>query len=249
MFKLSGKVAIVTGAAQGIGRAIALELARKGANVILADIDIQKANKVAIDIRKMGYQGLAIKVDVTNSEEAMKRFEEAIEKFGRVDILVNNAGILQDAFITDIKEEDWDRVIDINLKGVFNCSKVVVSYMLKQKNGKIINIASIGGKDGFPLAGVHYSASKAGVMGFTRQLAKQLAPYGINVNAIAPGTTETGMISHRTPEKKEELIKKIPAGRLGKPEDVAQAAAFLASDEANFITGETLDVCGGLYMH
>jgi len=248
MFELTGKVAIVTGAAQGIGRAISLELARKGANTIIADLNIQKAKEFEVEIKKFGYQGLAIQVDVRKNKETKKKFKEVIEKFGRIDILVNNAGVLQDAFISDIREKDWDMVIDTNLKGVFNCSQPVIKYMLRQKTGKIVNIASIGGKDGFPLAGVHYSASKAGVMGFTRQLAKQVAFFGINVNAIAPGTTETEMISHRTPAKKGEIIKKIPAGRLGKPEDVAQAVLFLASDEANFITGETIDVCGGLYM-
>jgi len=248
MFKLAKKVAVVTGAARGIGRSIALELARKRASVIIVDLLIGEAEKVAAEIRKIGSQSLALQVDVTQTEMVREKFGEAIEKFGRIDILVNNAGVLQDAFITDIKEEDWDRVIDINLKGVFNCCKAVVNYMLQQKRGKIINIASVGGKDGFPLAGVHYSASKAGVMGFTRQLAKQLAPYGITVNAVAPGTTETEMILHRTPQQKKELMEKIPMGRLGKPEDTARAIAFLASDEASFITGETLNVCGGLYM-
>ncbi len=248
MVDLTGKISIVTGGAQGIGRSIALTLARKGSDVIIADVNIQKAYETAEEIRKIGRKSLAIKVDVTDKNEVQRKFTEAINEFKGVDILVNNAGILQDAFITDISEEGWDRAIDVNLKGVFLCSQFVISHMVKKKKGKIINIASIGGKDGFPLAGAHYSASKAGVMGFTRQLAKQVAPYGIAVNAVAPGTTESGMISHRTDTQKAELITKIPLGRLGRPEDTAEAVAFLASNEADFITGETLDVCGGLYM-
>lgn len=248
MINLMGKISIVTGSAQGIGRSIALTLAQKGSDVIVVDINLQKAHEVREEIRKIGRKSLAIQVDVTDKNDVRKGFEKAIKEFKGVDILVNNAGILQVAFIADISEGERDRVIDVNLKGVFLCSQCVISHMVKKKRGRIINIASIGGKDGFPLAGVHYSASKAGVMGFTRQLAKQVAPYGITVNAVAPGTTDSGMIAHRTDAQKAEILKKIPEGRLGRPEDTAEAVAFLASDEADFITGETLDVCGGLYM-
>ena len=242
--KLKDKVAIITGAGQGIGKEIALAFAREGAKVVVTDIT-GKEKEVAEEIKKMEREAIAVKVDVSKMEDAKKMAEEALKSFGRIDILVNNAGIYPFKPFVEMTESDWDKVINVNLKGTFNCTKAVVETMIKQKYGKIINITSIAGTVvGFPQL-THYCASKAGITGFTRALALELAPYGINVNAIAPGPIETPGTMVLGKEAYENFKKLIPIGRWGKPEDIASLAVFLASDESSNITGQVIVSDGG----
>lgn len=248
MFTLKQKVAIITGGAKGIGKSICKTLGLAGATVIIADIDDENGEVTCEQLHHDGVQCNFIKTDITKSQEVSTLVDEVLGKYGQIDILVNNAGILQDGFITDITDESWDRMMAVHLKGTFLTCKSVVPHMIKRKRGKIINIASMGGKMGFPLAGVHYCAAKGGIMAFTRQLALQLGPYNIQVNSIAPGTTATEMIIHRDPEQLKNIVEEIPLKRLGMPEDTAFAVLFLASSWADYITGETIDVNGGKYM-
>jgi len=245
---LVDKVAIVTGAGRGIGKAIAIALAREGANVIVNDVDLQTAEKVAKEINSMDQQALAIQVDVSDSKEVNRMVQLVIKKFKRVDILVNNAAIIRRGLIEDLKEEDWDKVIDVNLKGAFNCMKAVVGIMKKQRYGKIINISSIAGKVGDLASALCYGASKAGMTCLAKSLARELAPYNINVNVVAPHAIETDMSKEWSEEKRKNIIANIPLGRMGEPEDIAEAVVFLVSDKAKFITGEVLDVNGGYLM-
>ena len=245
--ELSGKVALVTGAAQGIGKAIALLLARNEADVVVSDINLEKAQETANEIQGMGRRSVAIKVNVADLKDVERMVEAIVEQFGRIDILVNNAGITRDRLILRMTEEDWDAVLDVNLKGTFNCTKAVIRHMSKQKSGKIVSIASVSGEMGNP-GQANYAASKAGVIGFTKTIAREFAGRGINVNAIAPGYIQTPM-TDAVPEKaKEELKRMIPMERLGKPEDVAQAVLFLVSENSSYITGQVLNVNGGIYM-
>ena len=245
--ELSGKVALVTGAAQGIGKAIAMLLARNGADVVVSDINLEKAQETANEIEGMGRRSFAIKVNVADLKDVERMGEAIVEQFGRIDILVNNAGITRDRLILRMTEEDWDAVLDVNLKGTFNCTKAAIRYMSKQKSGKIVSIASVSGEMGNP-GQANYAASKAGVIGFTKTIAREFAGRGINVNAIAPGYIQTPM-TDAVPEKaKEELKRMIPMERLGKPEDVAQAVLFLVSENSSYITGQVLNVNGGIYM-
>ena len=245
--KLAGKVALVTGAAQGIGKAVALLLARNGADIVVSDINLEKAEETAKEVQTLGRKALAMKVDVAKLGDVEKMVGAILAHFGKVDILVNNAGIARDKLILRMTEEDWDAVLNINLKGTFNCTKAVVRHMSKQKSGKIVSIASVVGEMGNAGQG-NYAASKAGVIGFTKTIAREFAQRGINVNAIAPGYIETPMTDALPEKAKEELKRLIPMDRLGKPEDVAEAVLFLVSESANYITGQVLNVNGGIYM-
>jgi 3-oxoacyl-[acyl-carrier protein] reductase len=245
--KLKGKVALVTGAAQGIGRAIALLLARNGADIVVSDINLEKAEETAKEIRAIGPKATAVKVDVSNLSDVERMVEAVIEKLAKIDILVNNAGITRDKLVLRMTEEDWDAVLGVNLKGTFNCTKTVIRHMAKQRSGRIVNIASVVGEMG-NAGQANYSASKAGVIGLTKTIAREYAQRGINVNAIAPGYIETPMTDALPEKAKEELKKLIPMERLGKPEDVADAVLFLVCEESSYITGQVLNVNGGIYM-
>jgi 3-oxoacyl-[acyl-carrier protein] reductase len=245
--ELLGKVALVTGAAQGIGRAIALLLAQKGADIVVSDINLEKAEETVREIETIGRRAMAIRADVANTNDVERMVEAILGRFGQIDILVNNAGITRDKLILRMTEEDWDAVLNINLKGTFNCTKAVVRHMSKQRRGKIVNIASVVGEMG-NVGQANYSASKAGVIGFTKTIAREFAQRGINVNAIAPGYIETPMTEALTEKVKEGLRRMIPMERLGRPEDVAQAVLFLVSEASSYITGQVLNVNGGIYM-
>jgi 3-oxoacyl-[acyl-carrier protein] reductase len=245
--KLKGRVALITGAAQGIGKSVALLLAQNGADIVISDINLEKAEETAKEIESIGSKAIAIKVDVANLKDVERMVESILEKFGKIDILVNNAGITRDKLILRMTEEDWDAVLNVNLKGTFNCTKAVVRHMAKQRSGKIVNIASVVGEMG-NAGQVNYSASKAGVIGLTKTIAREFAQRRINVNAIAPGYIETPMTEVLPEKVKEELKRLIPMERLGKPEDVAEAVLFLVSEESNYITGHVLNVNGGIYM-
>jgi len=246
--KLKNRVAIVTGAARGIGKAIVLTFAREGAKVALVDVDRDQLDLVKDEISKNKGEALSLPCDITQSPQVKEMVNQVQEAFGRVDILVNNAGIIRRGTIETVTEEDWDRVIEVNLKGTFNCCKAVFGIMKQQGYGKIVNISSIAGKMGDITSAPGYGPSKAGIDALTKTLARQLAPYGINVNGVAPHAIETEMSAQWSEERRREIIASIPLGRLGKPEDVAEAVLFLVSDEASFITGEILDVNGGALM-
>jgi 3-oxoacyl-[acyl-carrier protein] reductase len=241
---LSGKVAIVTGSSRGIGKAIALKLADAGASVVVTG-HIEDAEPVAKEIRAKGRQSLAVRASVTSAADIEKLVEATLSTFGRVDILVNNAGITRDQLVLKMSEDDWDAVLDTNLKSVFLCTRAVLRPMLKQRWGRIINISSVIGLIGNP-GQANYAASKAGIIGFTRTIAKEVGSRGITANVIAPGFIETRMTQAMNQAQRQELMKRIPLGSLGTPEDVAEAAAFLASDGARYITGQVLGVDGGM---
>jgi 3-oxoacyl-[acyl-carrier protein] reductase len=241
-------VAIVTGGARGIGKAIAFTFVREGARVVLVDVDQKSMEASNKEIEKMGGKALTISCDITKRSEVNEMVNQAQKSFGRIDILVNNAGIIRRGTIETVTEEDWDRVIEVNLKGTFNCCKAVSEIMRDQGYGKIVNISSIAGKMGDITSAPGYGPSKAGIDALTKTLARQLAPYGINVNAVSPHAIETEMSAQWSEERRKEIIASIPLGRLGKPEDVAEAVFFLVSEEASFITGEILDVNGGALM-
>ncbi|HEY8436857.1 MAG TPA: 3-oxoacyl-[acyl-carrier-protein] reductase [Haloplasmataceae bacterium] len=245
---LEGKVAIVTGGAKGIGAAISQKLAELGATVIINyHSSSAQAEALVETIRGKGGRAKAYPCDVSDFEMAKAFVEEVIQDFGKIDILVNNAGITRDTLLLRMSEEDFDRVIDTNLKGAWNMAKHVSRYMMKARYGKIINIASVVGLIG-NIGQANYVASKAGLIGLTKALAKELASRNILVNAIAPGFIQTDMTAVLSDEMKERIMQNIALGRLGSPEDVADAVCFLASDRANYITGQVLNVCGGLVM-
>ena len=245
--ELANKVAVVTGAAQGIGKTIAVYLAGKGASLVVCDINLEMATETAREIEKAGGSCLALKSDVTSLADAERIIKESAERFGAVDILVNNAGITKDNVLLRMKEEQWDQVMAVNLKGTFNCTKAAIKVMLRQKRGTVINIASITGMMG-NAGQANYSASKAGVIGFTKAVAREYAERGITVNAVAPGFIATAMTDAIPEKEREALIKQIPLQRLGTPLDVAHAVYFLASEQASYITGQVIGVNGGLYM-
>ncbi|PLR84179.1 beta-ketoacyl-ACP reductase [Bacillus canaveralius] len=246
--KLEGKAALVTGASRGIGREIALELARQGASVAVNYSGSEaRANEVVDEIRALGREAFAVQADVANSDSVAAMVKETFEKFGKLDILVNNAGITRDNLLMRMKEEEWDDVINTNLKGVFLCTKAVTRQMMKQRSGRIINISSIVGVSG-NAGQANYVAAKAGVIGLTKTTAKELASRGILVNAVAPGFISTDMTDKLSEEVKAEMLKQIPLARLGEPGDIARVAAFLASDDCGYMTGQTLHVDGGMVM-
>ena len=245
---LEGKSAIVTGGTRGIGRAIAELLAQRGANVMIAARSNEQAHTAADEIASAtGQRVIPIVVDVSNFESAKLMVDAAIKEFERVDILINNAGVTRDTLIMRMEEADWDFVVDINLKGTFNCSKAVVRQMVKQRFGRIINISSVAGLMG-NAGQTNYSASKAGIIGFSKALAREVASRQITVNVIAPGFVPTALTNDLSDELKNESLKFIPLARWGTPAEVAFAAAFLASDEAGYITGQVLSVDGGMSM-
>lgn len=245
---LKGKTAVVTGGSRGIGKAIAMKLAALGANIVINyNSNSASVDQVIKDIEELGVKAVKIQGDVSKFEDAEKIIKTAVSEFGSLDILVNNAGITRDGLILRMKEEDFDKVIDVNLKGTFNCTRHASQIMLKQKSGRIINIASVVGIAG-NAGQANYAAAKAGIIGITKSAARELASRGITVNAVAPGYIDTDM-THVLPEKtKEAILGSIPLKKMGKPEDVAEAVAFLASDCASYITGHVLNVDGGMVM-
>ncbi|OAB43385.1 3-oxoacyl-[acyl-carrier-protein] reductase [Paenibacillus glacialis] len=245
---LSGQVALVTGASRGIGRSIALNLAGLGANVVVNYSGNETAaQEVVAEIQALGVESIALKANVGSSEQAENLVKEAINAWGRIDILVNNAGITRDNLIMRMKEEEFDSVIETNLKGVFNCLKAVTRPMMKQRYGRIINISSVVGVLG-NAGQANYVAAKAGVIGLTKSSARELASRGITVNCVAPGFIDTDMTKELSEDLRSKLIADIPLGRLGQPEEIAKVVAFLASDSASYMTGQTLHVDGGMVM-
>jgi len=247
---LKRKVSLVTGAGRGIGRAICLELAKAGSGIAVNDLSKESGEKVVSEVEKLNRKSSFYKTDVSNHIEVTNMVSDVLKEFRKIDVLVNNAGIATSTLVKDMDEKEWDRVLDVNLKGVFNCSKAVLKDMIKRKSGKIINIASSAAFTGNGVISANYSASKAGIIGFTKTLAREVAPYGITVNAVAPSFIYTDMIKELLAGKNiEDYIKLIPLGRPGKPEDVANAVLFLASDKSDWITGQTIHVNGGLLMY
>ncbi len=241
------QTAIITGAARGIGKAIAESFAKRGVNLVVGDISFDQARETANELVKLNIKAMPVKLDVSKSDEVTKVFDDVLKEFGRIDILVNNAGITKDGLVMRLKEEDWDAVININLKSVFLCSKEAIKVMMKQRYGRIVNIASVVAFMGNP-GQANYSASKAGIVGLTKTIAKEYANRGITANAVAPGFITTAMTDALPDNVKEEMKKAIPAGRFGSVEDVANAAVFLASPDSGYITGQVVHVNGGMYM-
>ncbi|MEY8302911.1 3-oxoacyl-[acyl-carrier-protein] reductase [Anaerosalibacter bizertensis] len=245
---LKEKNALVTGGSRGIGRATAIELSKEGANVIITyNSNEEKAKEVIKEIEKNGVKGLAIKADVSSEEDVKSMMKTIKSQFDSIDVLVNNAGVTKDNLLIRMKSEDWDKVINTNLKGVYLCTKAVVRGMMKKRHGKIVNIASVVGISGNAGQG-NYSASKAGVIGFTKSIAKELGSRGINVNGVAPGFVETDMTEVLSEDIKEQSLKLIPLNRFAKPEDIANVVVFLCSEKANYITGQIINVDGGMLM-
>jgi 3-oxoacyl-[acyl-carrier protein] reductase len=245
--KLSGKVALVTGANSGIGRAVALYLAEEGADVVVNFVvNPSEAQEVVKEIETLGRRAIAVDADVSNSEAVKAMFERVVNKFSTIDILVNNAGIGNFASAVDMKNDVWNKMLGVHLYGTMNCTREALKIMLKNKSGKIINIASICGITGC-LGAAHYSAAKGGIMGYTHAVAREVISQGINVNAIAPGYIETPLLSNAgmTDDMLKQLLTQIPIGRLGKPREVASLVAYLASDDANFMVGQVISPNGG----
>ena len=240
--KLKDKVALVTGSAQGIGKTIAAALAKEGAKVIISDVNLELAQQTAKELNTKAY-----KLNVADNVETESVIKAVAAEFGKIDILVNNAGITKDNLLIRMKKEEWDAVLGVNLTGVFNCTKAISSLMMKQRSGKIINIASIVGQMG-NFGQANYAASKGGVIAFTKTMAKELAARNVTVNAIAPGFIQTAMTDKLPEEIKKKMLEQIPLGKLGQPEDIANTAVFLASPEADYITGQVIAVNGGMYM-
>lgn len=244
---LAGRVAIVTGAGQGIGRAIAEALARHGADVAVADVDAGRSQDTVNAIVGLGRRALNLKVNVANWDDVKAMADQVLKDWGKIDILVNNAGVTRDGLLVRMKEEDWTLVLQVNLNGTFHCTKAVIQAMSRQRYGRIVNIASIVGVMG-NAGQANYAASKAAVIGFTKTVAREYASRQVTVNAVAPGFIDTAMTQGLPAEVREGLLKQIPLSRLGQPSDVAEAVRFLASEEAGYITGQVLHVNGGMLM-
>lgn len=244
---LKDKVVVVTGAAQGIGKTISLTLASYGAKVALCDVNLEKLNEVAKEIESKGVKAVPYKLDVSNSKEVEETINKILDNFNKIDILVNNAGITRDGFLVRMSEADWDMVININLKGAFLCTKAVAKHMMKQRSGKIVNIASIIGIIG-NAGQSNYSASKAGIIGLTKSTAKELAGRNINVNAVAPGFISTAMTDCLPKEVKDKMLEMIPLKRFGTSQDVANVVFFLVTESSNYLTGHVIEVDGGMIM-
>ena len=247
MNNLENKVAIITGASRGIGKVIAEETAKAGAKTVCVSRSLSDVEKVAKDINEQGFTAIAMACDITNGEQYQELVKSVYDKFGSVDILVNNAGVTKDGLIMRMSENDWDIVVDTNLKGAFNGTKAVTRHMMKQRSGRIINISSVVGLIG-NAGQANYAASKAGLIGLTKATAKELASRGITVNCIAPGYIETDMTDRLPEQIKNTLIEQIPLGRIGQATDIAASVCFLASEEAGYITGQTFTVDGGMVM-
>ena len=245
--KLEGKTAVITGGARGIGKEIARVLAKEGANCVLCDVNAQELKTAAAEIESLGVQCLPLALNVCDLKQCEDAVNKVIDKYKKIDILINNAGITRDGLLLRMKEEDWDSVIAVNLKGTFNCTKAAIKVMLKQKSGRIVNVASIIGVMG-NAGQANYAASKAGIIGLTKSTAKEVASRNINVNAIAPGFIETKMTEVLSDEVKEAMLKQIPLKRFGKPEDVGNLVLFLVSDDASYITGQVIKIDGGMVM-
>lgn len=244
---LEGKVAIVTGASRGIGRAIALRLAREGASLVVTATTEESARNTAAAVEALGQKALALAVDVADPAAVEAMFAAAVETFGKVDILVNNAGITKDGLLLRMKDADWDAVLDVNLKGAFNCVREAAKLMTKARSGRIVNISSVVGEMG-NAGQINYCASKAGMIGLTKSAARELAKRGITVNAVTPGFIETDMTAVLSDKVREGLLQQIPLERFGSPDDVANAVFFLVSPMGDYITGHVLSVNGGMYM-
>jgi 3-oxoacyl-[acyl-carrier protein] reductase len=244
--KLKGRTAFVTGAAQGIGKAIAVALAKEGAEVIVSDINIDAAKVTAGEIGDLGVKAVALKTNVADGGDVAASVEQAVKEFGKIDILINNAGITRDGLLIRMKEEDWDAVLSVNLRSMFLCTKAIAPLMMKNRWGRIVNIASIVGEMG-NFGQANYSAAKAGAMGLTKTTARELASRGITCNAIAPGFIDTAMTQKLSDDVKKKLSEQIPLTRLGTAEDIAKTVVFLCAD-ADYVTGQVINVNGGMYM-
>ena len=245
--ELAGQIAVITGSARGIGKTIAISLAEAGANIVISDLNVEEGKATVGEIEAMGREAIWVQADVSKSNQANQLIESTLEKFGRLDILINNAGITRDNLLMRMSEDEWDSVIAVNLKGTYNCIRAATKIFMKQRTGRIINIASVVGQMG-NAGQANYASSKAGVIGLTKSVAKELAGRNILVNAVAPGFIETAM-TEKLPEKaKESLIQLIPLAKLGQPEDVAKVVLFLSSDRSSYITGQVINVDGGMVM-
>jgi 3-oxoacyl-[acyl-carrier protein] reductase len=246
--ELSGQVALVTGGSRGLGRATALELARGGADVVINYVrNVEAAEAVSREVESLGRRALLVQGDVGRTEDVEAMFERTLAEYGRLDILVNNAGVTRDTLLLRMKEEDWDLVLSTNLKSIFNCTRIAVKHMLKARAGSIVNVSSVVGLTG-NAGQANYAAAKAGILGFTKSVAREVAPRGVRVNAVAPGFIRSEMTDGLSDEVKGSYLSRIPLNRFGEPEEVARAVRFLCSPAANYITGQTLVIDGGLTM-
>lgn len=245
--RLKDKVALITGGARGIGRSIAMVFAKEGADIVVADVNLESAAKTALEIEGLGRKALALELDVTDFAKVEDGVNKILDKFGKVDILVNNAGITKDNLLLRMTQAEWDAVINVNLKGTFNCIKAVSRPMIKQRSGRIISIASIIGLMG-NWGQANYAASKAGIIALTKTVAKELASRNINANSVAPGFIQTDMTAKLPENVKSKMMEAIPMAKLGTPEDVANVCLFLASEESSYVTGQTITVDGGMVM-
>lgn len=247
MGMLSGKTALVTGGGRGIGKAIALELAGQGADVAVSDIDPAAAQAAAAEVQAFGVRSVAVRADVSKADEVEAMVQQVVQGLGKIDILVNNAGVTRDTLLMRMDEKDWDLVLNVNLKGAFLCTKAVSRLLMRQRSGNIVNIASVVGLTG-NAGQANYSASKAGLIGFTKSIARELASRNVQVNAVAPGFIETEMTTHLPQEAKDAFLNQIPMKRPGTPQDVARVVVFLASPASDYVTGQVIPIDGGMVM-